>query len=148
MLKCGECGHLFEVGEEKTYTEYMGECHGASAYETFKVCPVCGGDYEETKACAICGAEHLEDGLTGGVCEECLADITLDDCLLVNGNEREAVMIDCVLASLFTRTEIEEILLRELREAGKLKKLDLSNYTNMDKSWFAEKLAKVRKAVK
>lgn len=148
MLKCLECGHLFEVGEEKTYTEYMGECHGASAYETFKVCPVCGGDFEETKACAICGAEHFEDDLQGGVCADCLTDVTLDDCLAVNGNEREPININSVLVTLFSRSEIEEILMREIREAMKFKKISLDNFINIDKSWFAEELAKVRKGVK
>lgn len=148
MLKCLECSHLFEVGEEKTYTEYMGECHGQKMYDEFKACPVCGGDFEETKACAICGAEHFEDDLISGVCEECLADVTLDDCLLINGNEREPININSVLATLFSRSEIEEILMREIREAMKFKKISLDDFINIDKSWFAEELAKVRKGAK
>lgn len=148
MLKCLECGHLFEVGEEETYTEYMGECHGASAYETFKVCPVCGGDYEETKSCAICGADHLEDDLISGVCAECLADVTLDDCLAVNGDRKEEIKINAVLAYAFTESQIEEILMRELRQADKIKPVSCLDYINEDITWFAEELAKVRKGVK
>lgn len=148
MFKCVECSHLFEVGEEKTYTEYMGECHGASAYETFKVCPVCGGDYEETKSCAICGAEHFEDDLQGGVCADCLTDVTLDDCLAVNGDEKTEININSVLAYAFTESQIEEILMRELRQADKIKPVSCLDYINEDTTWFAEELAKVRKAVK
>lgn len=146
MLKCLRCNHLFEVGEEEIIKEPHGFTDGTG--ELFKVCPVCGGDFEETKACAICGAEHFEDDLTGGVCAECLTGVSLDDCLLINGNEREPININSVLVTLFSRSEIEEILMREIREAMKFKKISLDNFINIDKSWFAEELAKVRKGVK
>jgi RecJ-like exonuclease len=73
MYKCVACGHLFEDGEQKTYRENMGECHGSPAYQEFSVCPICGEDYEEVKPCKICGSyEHETDN---GFCEECQKDI-------------------------------------------------------------------------
>lgn len=76
MYKCVECGHLFEDGEQRSYSENVGECHGSPAYMSFSCCPVCGEDYEEARPCRICGSyqgvEYGED-----FCENC-KEIVLD----------------------------------------------------------------------
>lgn len=67
MFKCFECGHLFERGEEKRYTE----AHG----ESYLACPICGGAYEETEQCTRCGSHHHEDHLWNGLCIDCLGEL-------------------------------------------------------------------------
>lgn len=146
MFKCLECSHLFEVGEEKAIRETHGFTDGTG--EIFKVCPVCGGDFEEAVRCSICGEYHFEDDLQGGVCADCLTDVTLDDCLAVNGDKKTEININSVLAYAFTESQIEEILMRELRQADKIKPVSCLDYINEDITWFAEELAKIRKAVK
>lgn len=67
MFKCFECGHLFERGEEKRYTEMHGE--------SYLACPICGGSYEETEQCTRCGSHHHEDHLWNGLCIDCLGEL-------------------------------------------------------------------------
>lgn len=43
MLKCLECGHEFEWGEEASWREN----HGNGIYEPWTGCPVCYGAFEE-----------------------------------------------------------------------------------------------------
>lgn len=71
MFKCFECGHLFERGEEKRYTEMHGE--------SYLACPICGGAYEETEQCTRCGSHHLEDEIHRGLCEECVGSLMNKD---------------------------------------------------------------------
>ena len=60
LFKCVECGHLFEIGEQKTWVEPHGE--------SMSGCPICGGSYEEAVACKICDTyEDVEKNL----CKEC-----------------------------------------------------------------------------
>lgn len=74
MYRCLGCGHLFEDGEQKTYSENVGECHGAPAYMYYSVCPVCGEEYEEVKPCKICeGYETIETGEE--FCEGCKKEV-------------------------------------------------------------------------
>lgn len=49
MLKCNECGNIFD--EPKMYRECVGEAWGQPAYQEFSYCPFCDSedfdDYEE-----------------------------------------------------------------------------------------------------
>ena len=74
MFKCCECGHLFEEGEQASWYENQGECHGRIAMEKFDGCPMCKGDYEEVHQCKECGDWHCEDELYDGLCEKCLRE--------------------------------------------------------------------------
>ena len=55
MYRCLCCGSIFDEREAKIVEEYMGECHGVPAYESFDACPYCfdtsldlfNPDYEE-----------------------------------------------------------------------------------------------------
>lgn len=138
--KCLECGHIFDEGEEKIYTECMGECHGSPAYETFRVCPVCGGDFGETKSCLFCGAEFLEDELNGGgVCDDCIEEYSkyFDICYKIADTEKEEVKINALLASLYSASDIEKILYHYTKISDFV---DCSAFINEDKDWFASKL--------
>lgn len=71
FLKCLECGHIFEEGEQHIIREYHNEISG-SFYEDFASCPVCGGDFEEAKCCKSCDGAFLADELIAGYCKKCL----------------------------------------------------------------------------
>lgn len=72
FLKCLDCGHIFEEGEQATREERH-PYGSTTASEYFAVCPVCGGDFEEAVRCEKCGGAFLEDELIGGYyCRECL----------------------------------------------------------------------------
>lgn len=66
MYICSECGHIFEEGEEKRYTESYGE--------QLSCCPICGGGYVEAVICESCGgAFHPDDDrMAGKWCKDCL----------------------------------------------------------------------------
>lgn len=73
MLKCGDCGYLFEEDEIKNYSEKVGEVGLQDAYMNFSGCPNCGGGYEEIQACKLCG--EYEENLDDGYCKSCINDI-------------------------------------------------------------------------
>jgi hypothetical protein len=77
MYKCNDCGHVFERGEERVTRENHGFSCGS--VETFKVCPVCGGNYdvyyfsiEDAEPCKICGFATDLEGYD--VCEDCVVE--------------------------------------------------------------------------
>ena len=102
MYRCLECGILFEEGEQKTYRECVGECHGSPAYTVYSGCPICGGNYEEIEPCRICGGYNLKN--EDDFCEECQKNVM----------ER----FNNLMKQNFTEEEIE--LLKEQEEYGLL----------------------------
>ena len=74
MYRCLNCGNLFEEGEQATWYENQGECHGSIAMGRFDGCPLCRGDYEEVYQCKGCGDWHSEGVLCDGWCEKCLRE--------------------------------------------------------------------------
>jgi hypothetical protein len=147
--KCLACGHIFDEGEEARWTENVGEYWGTPAMERMTGCPLCRGDYERTTPCEICGSEHLDDELVGGVCDECLEDCRYDIniCYEIGKSETESIDLNSFIVSLFDREEIEEILLKALLQEEEIHgKVDCQKFIDIDKSWFAERLAEeVRK---
>ena len=141
MYKCLECGHIFEDSEQSTWQESRGEFWGQPVSETMSGCPRCHGDYEKTKSCVECGSEQLEDDLYGGMCKECLEPYVndFDTCLKLGEVQKESIEINSLLVTMFTASEIEEILVRELKESGNI---DCSSFAYNDLEWFAENLRK------
>lgn len=138
---CLDCGHIFEEGEQGKSRAFLGECHGKNVYEEEKCCPICGGDYEEAFACEICGTLHYKDNLCGGACDRCINEYRYDintcyDVAKKMGEEQ--VELNCFLASIFTKDEIENILFKELKNAEKFAKVNCDNFINADREWFAE----------
>ena len=145
---CLKCGHIFEEGEQAHWEESRGEFFGRICSESMIGCPLCHGEYEESTPCEICGSEHLEEDLIGGVCDDCIDKhrYDIDMCFKVGKNDTENIEINCFLASIFDKTEIEEILFRELKEAEKCRKIDCEKFIEIDRDWFAERIAEeVRK---
>ena len=140
--RCLECGHIFEEGEQARWEEHHPYGMGYAA-EKFSGCPVCNGSYEETKQCKICGGEFLEDELLGDcVCEDCVEEYKrdLETCYkIAETASKEKIKINPLLVSAFDITEIEEILYQQLKSVGNNN--DFSAFINVDKDWFAEKLA-------
>lgn len=130
--KCLNCGHIFEEGEQRHWTESYGE--------EMSGCPLCGGSYNGTVKCFICGSEHLEDELNGGVCEECIGEYRKDfnSCYELSIGETTKIEINSLLASLFCVSDIEQILKEHIRH--KCQDVDCSPFIDEDISWFGERL--------
>lgn len=149
MYKCFECGNLFEEGEQYEWYETYG-CD-IPPYKKMSGCPVCHCDYDYAYQCLECGDWHHEDDLYCGLCDKCLDDrankcqYDIEMCYKVGKNDLDGVEINGFLLSMFSRSEIDEILMRELREANKINPVDCSDYINEDKSWFIETLMKEEK---
>ena len=139
--KCLDCGHIFEDGEEAHWSESRGEFWGVACSENMSGCPLCKGEYEETTPCAICGSEHLEDELSGGVCDECIDEYRkdFDTCYEASIGETTEIQINSLLASLFDVSDIEQILKEYIRD--RWQDVDCSPFIDEDKSWFGERIA-------
>lgn len=138
--KCLSCGHVFEEGEQACWTESRGEYWGSPCYETMNGCPICKEEYEESTPCEICGSEHLEDELSGGVCDECIDEYRkdFDRCYELSIGETTEIKINSLLASLFEESDIEQILKEYIRD--KWRDVDCSQFIDEDKSWFGERI--------
>ena len=100
-------------------------------------------DDECKVCCVVCGKEFDlddEDELTCGVCDDCIADCDFEDCLKLNGDEKEDIAINRLVVSLLDESEINNILIQHLKEANKTAPIDCSYYKDCDKMWFAEQL--------
>lgn len=143
---CLNCGNVFEDGEQITFQENRGEYFGVPCSKKISGCPKCGGEYEESTPCDICGSEHLEEDLNGGLCDECIDKYKhdVDMCYKIGAGDTEAIELNCFLASMFDKEEIEEILFRELKEREKYIKEfvrnDCEKFINSDRSWFGERI--------
>lgn len=143
---CLDCGHIFEDGEQSTRTEQVGEYWGTPFSKSVCGCPVCGGEYEQSTPCAICGSEHLEEDLNGGLCDECIDKYKndIDMCFKIGAGDTDPVEINCFLASMFDKKEIEEMLFERLKKRYEYIReyieADCEKFVNADRSWFAERL--------
>ena len=145
--KCLECGHIFEEGELACWNESCGEYCGTPCSETMGGCPKCGGECEETTPCKICGLEHLQEDLNCGVCDECVDEYkhNIDMCFKIGSEDAESVELNCFLASIYSKQDIEYILFEDLKEKQKYIKefvqKGCEKFIEDDRTWFAERLA-------
>lgn len=142
-MKCLNCGHIFEDGEELRKSEKVGEFWGAPAYEEYPLCPLCESDeVEETCNCEICGGEFTSDELCCGVCDDCISDyqFDLETCYNIGKNAKEPIEINSFLTAMFSVEEIEKILIENLRKSSEFIETNCADFINSDKSWFAEQL--------
>lgn len=138
--KCYDCGKVFEYPD--VWEESRGEFWGFPAYESMSGCPYCQGDYKEAIPCKICNSECFEDELESDVCSECIEkyQYDIDMCFKIGANDTDKVELNCFLASMFEKEEIEEILFKKLKEEEKYKRVDCKKFIESDRSWFAERL--------
>lgn len=144
LYKCYECGHIFEEGEQK----YSGDGWNDPK---IAVCPVCGNAFGEAKICPRCGGQFLEDELTEGFCENCVNEEIeeysfnhITELYLMCSSEKEEVELNAFIASMFSPSQINELLLRELLNSDKMKNVDCSHFIKSDKNWFLEKISNDR----
>ena len=134
--KCFECHHIFEQGEERRWVESYGQ--------RMSGCPLCGEAYEETVKCSICKSEHLREELSGGVCESCIEEYKhdIDVCKSIGERSKQDVSINGFFANIYSPEEIEELIWADMLVAHKIRKIDCTPFIEVDRSWFAENLAK------
>lgn len=98
MLKCLDCGHIFDEGEQDVIREYHNEIPGGF-YEEFAGCPLCGGDFEKTASCKKCGGAFLPDELfENGYCKDCLREA-------LNGES----FLEFATTGVTTQTEVDTL---------------------------------------
>ena len=133
MCECHNCGRRFE--EPDIVTEPHGEKVG--------VCPFCHGYYEAVYPCRICGEHFTDDELTSGVCDECIyEDVTIDRCIRYGEYCEEKVQINGFISSILDIETINKILIEEVKKASQIIPIDLDEFVDSDKSWWAEQLIK------
>jgi hypothetical protein len=90
--------------------------------------------------CEICGEWFTDDEMTSGVCDGCIyEDVTVDRCLRYGADCEEKIAINGFVASLLGVETINRILCEEIRKASQIIPLNLEEFVNIDKSWWAEK---------
>lgn len=123
MLKCINCGSLLEEEDLKTEID-------RDTLEPYGFCPFCDSDeIIEVKECDECGCYFSEEGLHGYDHQVCIGCISkrrhdLDFCKAVGDEEQDQVSLNGFLLEMFDEDEIEEILLRELKDRHKIKQID------------------------
>ncbi len=85
MLRCEECGHIFENGEQTEWIETHGFNDGTG--EHFSGCPICKGSFEEVDPCPICDSYNHEANET--YCDNCKKDVLKRFTILMNENFTE-----------------------------------------------------------
>lgn len=134
MFKCFECGHLFDRGEEKRYTEMHGE--------SYLACPICGGAYEETVQCNICGSHHFEGELYNGLCIDCIGErmnFGNMQAYLEENNLEQAFYVDEFYESNVHYASKELI---ELCRSGFNQKVKIDRLYNREESQYIEMMRK------
>lgn len=124
---CERCGKVYD-GDE---TPLSGDCE-------------CGGYLEDAMKCEICGEIFIPDDYNC-ICDECLEkNASVDTVFELYGDLNETIEINDFLANVFSKDEIEEILLKELRTMGHSATKLAENYLMADKYSYAECLASAR----
>lgn len=138
--QCHECDRSFEEPDIIT------ETHGLDTppYEKIGVCPYCKGYFEEMTQCRICDQYFTEDELSGGVCDECIYEHSIDIelCHKLGQEAEESIKINGFIASVFSEEQINEILWNRIKEINRMVNISCYDFIDSDKSWFAEKLIK------
>lgn len=134
MYKCLDCGHIFDEGGEKNYTETHGERFAPS--ERWKGCPVCGGAFEQTIRCEECGAEHLADELYADKwCAGCLTEKVTYDSFLewMMASENSPIRVGVIEHFMFTTVF-------ELREEC-VPSISSAKFKNFLREWYLRMVA-------
>lgn len=141
MYKCLHCGSVLKDEELSVIREqvgWFGECEEKFA------CPYCHQDVENAKQCKICGSYHFDENMNGGVCDDCIEDKKndIDLCFEIGKNCEESVSLNCFLLSMYSKEDIERILLEDLKKENTYTRVDCKPFIDEDKEWFAEMMIK------
>ena len=139
MYICEECGKLFESLPtcENAHYNMSGEFMGREEL-TETDCPHCGGEIVEARKCPFCGYNYIADD--DDLCDDCF-DVwaTKENAVEMGIDDRAEIEINGFLASVFTETEIFEVLLKEFDGLPpEIKRKHILNYCGEDKYLFKE----------
>ena len=145
MYKCEHCGAFFDEPTMETLWEYRGECFGDASNERVSVCkcPECGtsGMITEAEVCVVCGKPYLWGETESSICPNCMmSHCNIDFCYDAGKTYNEDVELNGFLASMFSKEEIEEILLRELKKANETMPINCISFIQQDPSWFSDRV--------
>lgn len=146
MLKCTECGHIFEEGEQDVWKEHRGVFQEQAAYEEMSGCPLCRGAYEEALRCETCGKTFLKEEMTGVICNGCFDEYknNIAMCYAVGRKSKEKIELNLFLHDTFSIEEIESILFIAAVERQQKGESICNRFVEQDEEWFAEKVAEVK----
>ena len=118
---CERCGRLLEGNETEL------------SYDDTLVCRVCGGEAVPAYRCEICEEIVPEDEIKGcehKVCSGCIEKkrFDLDFCKKVGESEGSECCLNSFLASFFTESEINDLMMEALKERAKISPVDGLKY--------------------
>lgn len=143
MYKCEKCGAFFDEPEFDTAWEYRGECWGQPSFERVSdlKCPECGTleMVVEAEVCELCGEPYLWDETESQICPNCMmSHSNIDFCYKAGAECADDIELNGFLLSMFSKEKIEEILLRELKQANEITPINCVPFIEKDASWFGE----------
>ena len=90
-----------------------------------------------------------DDDLWGGVCLECIENHTnLDTCIEFGNEDKKKVEINGFILSLLSEEQINDILVRAIRDANTIIPIDCSEYVAGDFDWYGEQIVKQKEKEK
>lgn len=118
---CERCGHVLEGNETQL------------SYDDTLVCRLCGGDAVNAYRCEVCEELVPEEEIQGcehNVCRSCIEKkrYDLDFCTKVGEGEGSECCLNSFLASFFTESEINDLMLAALKERAKVRPVDGLDY--------------------
>ena len=148
MYICEDCGKV--LNEEDLPIEEERHCTLGGEYlgtERFIGQCSCGGEFVEAILCRVCGEEYINPEID--ICKDCLSYYSTQSTALEMGDDiKEEYEINGFLASVFTPSEVHELLCREFDALPKhMKDKYIYNYCNEDTYFFAEWLEERNKNV-
>lgn len=134
MWYCLHCGHEFEEPVNRYNKRW------SDSDDSEQTCPNCGShDIEEGEECVECGAVKSPENLILGWCADCLNQAAEDmrTAYEYGAEHTEVVELNGVLASAFSKVQIEAILTNYLMNNGDFGK-ECKDFALDDKYDFAD----------
>lgn len=133
MLKCYGCGNVIDDDLQKSWTEPSGE--------PIVGCPRCFCAMDEAVQCSCCDGYFFAEELNSGLCDKCILEKAqdIDLCYEIGSESKQSIDLNYFLLFMFDAEDIEQILFRELKQATP-DFVNIEEFVNNDKSWFAEHL--------
>ena len=118
---CERCGHVLEGNETQL------------SYDDTLICRLCGGDAVNAYRCEVCEELVPEEEIEGcehKVCRSCIEKkrYDLDFCTKVGETEGSECCLNSFLASFFTESEINDLMMEALKERAKISPVDGLKY--------------------
>ena len=118
---CERCGHVLEGRETQL------------SYDDTLVCRLCGGNAVNAYRCEVCEELVPEDDVEGcehKVCRSCIEKKRYDlgFCTKVGETEGSECCLNSFLASFFTESEINDLMMEALKERAKISPVDGLKY--------------------